>query len=41
VLGDNRPVSEDSRAFGLINYNQVEGKVAFRVFPLNKIGTIK
>lgn len=41
VLGDNRPMSEDSRAFGLINYNQVEGKVAFRVFPLNKIGTIK
>ena len=41
VLGDNRPVSEDSRAFGLINYNQVEGKVAFRVFPFNKIGAIK
>jgi signal peptidase I len=41
VLGDNRPVSEDSRKFGLINYNQVEGKAVFRVFPFNKIGGIK
>ncbi|MBZ9687135.1 signal peptidase I [Clostridium estertheticum] len=41
VLGDNRPVSKDSRAFGLINYNQVEGKAVFRVFPFNKIGSIK
>ena len=41
VLGDNRPVSKDSREFGLINYNQVEGKAVFRVFPFNKIGVIK
>lgn len=41
VLGDNRPVSEDSRSFGLINYNQVEGKAVFRVFPFNEMGTIK
>lgn len=41
VLGDNRPVSKDSRAFGLINYYQVEGKAVFRVFPFNKIGAIK
>jgi signal peptidase I len=41
VLGDNRQVSKDSRAFGLINYNQVEGKAIFRVFPFNKIGAIK
>jgi len=41
VLGDNRPVSLDSRAFGLINYNQVEGKAVFRVFPFNKLGAIK
>lgn len=41
VLGDNRVVSIDSRAFGLINYNQVEGKAVFRVFPYNKIGAIK
>ena len=41
VLGDNRPVSKDSRAFGLINSDQVEGKAIFRVFPFNKIGAIK
>ncbi|MBU3143689.1 signal peptidase I [Clostridium sp. CF012] len=41
VLGDNRTVSIDSRAFGLVNFNQVEGKAVFRVFPFNKIGAIK
>jgi len=41
VLGDNRVVSMDSRMFGLINYNQVEGKVIFRMAPFSKIGTVK
>lgn len=41
VLGDNRTVSKDSRAFGLVDYNQVEGKAVFRIFPFNKFGTIK
>ena len=41
VLGDNRPVSKDSRYFGLINYNQLEGRAVFRVFPLDKIGAVK
>jgi signal peptidase I len=41
VLGDNRTVSRDSREFGLINYNQVEGKAVFRIFPFNEIGHIK
>jgi signal peptidase I len=40
VLGDNRPVSKDSREFGLIDYDQVEGKAIFRVFPFDKIGYI-
>lgn len=40
VLGDNRVVSEDSREIGLINLNQVEGKVIFRVFPFGKFGKI-
>lgn len=34
-------LSEDSRSFGLINSNQVEGKAVFRFFPFNKIGAIK
>lgn len=41
VLGDNRVVSKDSRTFGLIDYNQVEGKVIFRIFPFNKMGSLK
>lgn len=41
VLGDNRPVSKDSRMFGLIDYKLVEGKAIYRIFPLNKIGAVK
>lgn len=41
VLGDNRVVSKDSRTFGLIDCNQVEGKAIFRVYPFNQIGKIK
>ncbi|GAB6168317.1 signal peptidase I [Clostridium carnis] len=41
VLGDNRGVSKDSRNFGLIDNKQVEGKAIFRVYPFNKIETIK
>ncbi len=35
VLGDNRPVSLDSRVFGPIQANQIVGKLVIRVFPLN------
>lgn len=41
VLGDNREVSKDSRNFGLIKINQVEGQAIFRVLPLNRFGVIK
>ncbi|MCF0148659.1 MAG: signal peptidase I [Clostridium sp.] len=41
VLGDNREVSKDSRDFGLININQIEGKATFRIFPLEKFGAVK
>lgn len=41
VLGDNREVSQDSRDFGLINVNQIEGKAIFRIFPLERYGVIK
>jgi signal peptidase I len=36
VNGDNRPDSLDSRAFGPINASQVIGKLAIRIFPINK-----
>ncbi|VYT90545.1 signal peptidase I [Clostridium tertium] len=41
VLGDNREVSEDSRSFGVIKINQVEGRALLRIAPLDKFGTIE
>ena len=43
VLGDNRPVSRDSRyaEVGLISGEDIEGRVFVRVFPLNQIGMVK
>lgn len=41
VLGDNRVVSRDSRRFGLIDFNQVEGKAIYRIYPINQTGNIK
>jgi signal peptidase I len=40
VLGDNRDVSRDSRHFGVINEDQIEGLAVLRVAPLNHIGLI-
>lgn len=41
VLGDNREASRDSRNFGFIDKDQVEGKAVFRIWPFNKIGILK
>lgn len=38
VMGDNRPQSTDSRAFGCVPIDKVEGKVAMRFWPLNQWG---
>lgn len=40
VMGDNRRDSKDSREFGAVPINRVEGKVSIRIWPLNKIGKI-
>lgn len=40
VLGDNRDSSLDSRDFGCIRREQIEGKVWIRLWPFQKMGTI-
>ena len=40
-IGDNRDRSMDSRYFGLIPIDKVEGKTSFRLFPFNKFGKIE
>ena len=43
VMGDHRSVSVDSRnsAVGCIAEEQIVGKIVFRIWPLQQIGTIK
>lgn len=43
VMGDNRDHSLDSRSnqVGLVDKDDIDGKVVFRVFPFKKIGTVK
>lgn len=40
VLGDNRPVSEDSRyrVVGMVDKRDILGKAVFHIFPFEKIG---
>lgn len=40
VLGDNRPISKDSRSIGLIEEKDIVGKSVFRLWPVSKFGTI-
>ena len=40
VMGDNRGHSADSRRFGCIPYEKIEGKVVFRFWPFNSFGKI-
>ncbi len=41
VMGDNREQSKDSRSFGCIQFERVNGYVVCRIWPLNKIGAIE
>lgn len=41
LLGDNYNYSKDSRDFGVIDEKDILGKVAFRIFPFNRIGLLK
>lgn len=40
VAGDNRGVSNDSRYIGFIKKDWMQGKVVFRLWPLDKFGLI-
>ena len=40
VMGDNRGNSGDSRKFGCIPYEKIEGKVVLRFWPLSDFGTV-
>lgn len=41
VLGDNRDVSKDSRHFGDVPMNNIEGKAVFRLSPFSVFGLVK
>lgn len=41
VMGDNRIGSTDSRCFGCVPIEKIEGKVAMRLFPLSRSGKVK
>jgi signal peptidase I len=41
VMGDNRPHSQDSRAFGPIGKDLILGRAWLRYFPLERIGLIE
>lgn len=40
VLGDNRPISKDSRIIGLIDEEDIIGKAIYRIWPIAKFGSI-
>lgn len=41
VLGDNRLISKDSRAFGFVDQSMIEGEAVLRYWPLNEISTMR
>ena len=40
VMGDNRNRSQDSRTFGPIGRDRIDGRAWFRIWPLNNFGNI-
>ena len=40
VLGDNRPISKDSRKIGLIDKKNIKGTTNFILFPFSRFGEV-
>ena len=40
ILGDNRPISKDSRYFGPIKEDDLMGEVVLRIWPFSGFGTV-
>jgi signal peptidase I len=40
IIGDNRPNSHDSRSFGPVHVDQVEGRALFIYWPPEHVGTL-
>jgi signal peptidase I len=40
IIGDNRPNSRDSRAFGPVHVDQIEGRALFIYWPPKQAGTL-
>ena len=40
VMGDNRNRSQDSRTFGPISHDRIDGRAWFRIWPINHFGNI-
>ena len=40
VLGDNRPIAEDSRGFGVVPWENIVGKVWVRFWPSDTLGVM-
>ncbi len=41
VLGDNRGFSNDSRAFGMVSFEDIVGRAWFRYWPPREIGLVR
>lgn len=41
MVGDNRPYSSDSRAWGPVHKSEIVGKAFFRYWPMDVMGTIE
>lgn len=41
LMGDNRGESEDSRVYGGVNFEKIQGVVTYRIYPFDVVGSLK